>query len=61
MVLAAAVLWGSTGTAQSLAPAGLSAFWVGALRLVIATAFFAAFVGWGPGRARWAADLAALP
>lgn len=61
MVLGAAVLWGSTGTAQSLAPAGLSAYWVGALRLVIATAFFAAFVWWGSARARWAADLAALP
>lgn len=60
MVLGAAVLWGSTGTAQSLAPAGLSAYWVGALRLVIATAFFAAYVLWGPARARWAADLAAL-
>lgn len=61
MVLAAAVLWGSTGTAQSLAPAGLSAYWVGALRLAIATAFFAAFVWAGPGRAGWAAGLAALP
>ncbi len=61
MVLGAAVLWGSTGTAQSLAPAGLSAYWVGALRLVIATVFFAAFVAWSPVRAGWAASLARLP
>lgn len=41
MVLLAAMLWGTTGTAQSLAPAGLSPYWVGALRLLIASAFFA--------------------
>ena len=41
MVLLAAMLWGTTGTAQSLAPAGLSPYWVGALRLVVASAFFA--------------------
>ncbi|HCL85741.1 MAG TPA: EamA family transporter [Comamonadaceae bacterium] len=41
MVLLAAMLWGTTGTAQSLAPAGLSPYWVGALRLVFASAFFA--------------------
>jgi DME family drug/metabolite transporter len=46
MVLAAAALWGTTGTAQSLAPAGLPAHWVGALRLAIAAAFFAVFVLW---------------
>ena len=49
MVLLAAVLWGTTGTAQSLAPAGLSPYWVGALRLLIASAFFAA-LAWGPLR-----------
>lgn len=41
MVLLAAMLWGTTGTAQSLAPAGLSPYWVGALRLAVASAFFA--------------------
>ncbi|WP_395703909.1 DMT family transporter [Aquabacterium sp.] len=40
MALLAAMLWGTTGTAQSLAPAGLSAYWVGALRLVVAGLFF---------------------
>jgi DME family drug/metabolite transporter len=35
MVLLAAMLWGTTGTAQSLAPAQLPAQWVGALRLAM--------------------------
>lgn len=42
MVLLAAMLWGTTGTAQSLAPATLSPYWVGALRLGFASLFFAA-------------------
>lgn len=44
MALLAATLWGTTGTAQSLAPGGLSAYWVGAMRLVVASLFFASFV-----------------
>ena len=40
LVLLAAVLWGTTGTAQSFAPDGMSAFWVGAWRLVMAGCFF---------------------
>jgi len=40
MVVFAAMLWGTTGTAQSFAPPQLSSFWVGALRLVVAAAFF---------------------
>ena len=52
MALAAAVLWGTTGTAQSLGPAGLSPLWVGALRLVIAGVFFALLVAWA-GRGAW--------
>lgn len=42
MVLAAAVLWGTTGTAQSFAPQTLSPYLVGAMRLVLAAVFFAA-------------------
>lgn len=42
LVLGAATLWGTTGTAQSLAGGSLSAHWFGALRLATATAFFAA-------------------
>ena len=57
LVLLAAMLWGTTGTAQSLAPAQLSPYWVGALRLVIASGFFA-LLAWGaparPGPWPWA-------
>lgn len=41
LVLAASVLWGTTGTAQIFAPGGLSPLWVGAGRLAVAAAFFA--------------------
>jgi DME family drug/metabolite transporter len=41
LVLGAAALWGTTGTAQSLADGSLSAHWFGALRLATASAFFA--------------------
>ena len=44
LALAAAVLWGTTGTAQHLAPARISPYWIGALRLVIATLFFGAWL-----------------
>lgn len=40
MVLAAAALWGSTGTAQTLVAGHMSPYWVGALRLLVASAFF---------------------
>jgi DME family drug/metabolite transporter len=40
MVLFAAMLWGTTGTAQSFAPPQLSSYWVGALRLAVAALFF---------------------
>ncbi|MCJ0763737.1 DMT family transporter [Variovorax terrae] len=44
LVLCAAVLWGTTGTAQSFAPAGLSPYLVGALRLALAALFFALYL-----------------
>ena len=43
MVLLAAALWGTTGTAQALAGGGLAPVWFGALRLVVAMVFFAAY------------------
>jgi len=46
MALAAAALWGTTGTAQHFAPAVMSAYWVGALRLLVASGFFVVFVAW---------------
>jgi drug/metabolite transporter, DME family len=42
MALSAAALWGTTGTAQTFASQQTSAYWIGALRLVIASLFFAA-------------------
>jgi DME family drug/metabolite transporter len=44
LALAAAVLWGTTGTSQHFAGAHLSSYWIGALRLVIAAVFFAGLV-----------------
>ncbi|WP_298233006.1 DMT family transporter [uncultured Azohydromonas sp.] len=46
LVLAAATLWGTTGTAQSFATGALSPLWFGALRLLVAAAFFAACFSW---------------
>lgn len=42
LVLAAAMLWGTTGTAQHFAPEQLSPYWVGGLRMVMAALFFVA-------------------
>jgi DME family drug/metabolite transporter len=43
LVLLAAVLWGTTGTAQALASGSLPAVWFGALRLLVAALFFVAY------------------
>lgn len=42
-VVAAAMLWGTTGTSQALAGGTLSSLWFGALRLLFAALFFLAF------------------
>lgn len=42
LVLLAALLWGTTGTAQHFAPANLSPYWVGSLRMAMAALFFIA-------------------
>lgn len=42
LVLLAASLWGTTGTAHGLADSALAATWFGALRLAVAALFFAA-------------------
>ncbi len=44
LILTAAVLWGTTGTAQSFAPLALSSYWVGAFRLLVAGLFFVPWV-----------------
>lgn len=43
-VSAAAVLWGTTGTAQSLGAGGLSPFWVGAAQLAVSSLFLGALL-----------------
>lgn len=60
LVLAAAALWGTTGTAQSLAPPALASVWVGALRLAVAGLFFGAWLAVAQAR-RGAAPAAAAP
>jgi DME family drug/metabolite transporter len=67
LVLLAATLWGTTGTAQALAAGTLSSTWFGALRLVAASLFFAVTAALaarrttaGPrGRPSWAESLGA--
>jgi DME family drug/metabolite transporter len=46
MALAAAALWGTTGTAQNFAPVQTSPYWIGALRLAMASVFFIACIAW---------------
>lgn len=43
-VSVAAVLWGTTGTAQSLGAGGLSPFWVGAAQLAVSSLFLGALL-----------------
>jgi drug/metabolite transporter, DME family len=50
LVLLAASLWGTTGTAQGLGGGALAAVWVGALRLAVAALFFAALAGLATAR-----------
>lgn len=52
LILSAALLWGTTGTAQSFAPLSLSSFWVGAMRLLVSGGFFLLWIS--------ATDIAAL-
>jgi drug/metabolite transporter, DME family len=61
-VLAAAALFGTTGTAQALGPGGATPLGVGAVRLAIGAAVLAvvALAERGAGRARWRAHAPAL-
>ena len=61
MVLLAAMLWGTTGTAQTLVPAGLPAHWVGALRLLVSSLFFWSYVVFGPRGEPLGTQLARVP
>ncbi|GAW68450.1 transporter [Geoanaerobacter pelophilus] len=55
LVLAAGVLWGTSGTSQALAPAGVSPWSLGALRLLVggAALMLLAFLRGGLGTGRW--------
>jgi drug/metabolite transporter, DME family len=55
LVLAAGVLWGTSGTTQALAPAGASSLSIGALRLVVGggALMLLALVRGGLGAGRW--------
>jgi DME family drug/metabolite transporter len=62
-ILAGAVLWGTTGTAQALAPHSAQPLAVGALRLVVGGMILLVVFLFGPGRAvcplsRWRLPLA---
>lgn len=46
LVLAAAALWGTTGTAQTFVSGSVAGPWFGALRLLVASLFFAACAAW---------------
>ena len=50
LVTLASLLWGTTGTAQSLGAGTLSSFWVGAAQLVVASVFFALLHSMPKGR-----------
>ncbi|CAM4252380.1 EamA family transporter [Comamonas aquatilis] len=52
LVLLAALLWGTTGTAQHFAPANLSPYWVGGLRMAMAALFFIALAAVTDGQNR---------
>lgn len=55
LVLAAGVLWGTSGTSQALAPAGVTPGSIGALRLLVggAALMVLAFLRGGLGAGRW--------
>ncbi len=45
LAASAAILWGTTGTAQTFITGGLPPVWLGALRIAVAALFFAALLG----------------
>lgn len=61
VILVAAMLWGTTGTAQSFAPLTLSSYWVGTGRLLVAAVFFALVLLCQQGRQPAAAPRSQLP
>ncbi len=60
-VSVAAVLWGTTGTAQSLGAGGLSPFWVGAAQLAVSSLFLGALLAVSHRRLRGRAGQGGAP
>ncbi|PIF35117.1 DME family drug/metabolite transporter [Delftia sp. 60] len=60
-VSVAAVLWGTTGTAQSLGAGGLSPFWVGAAQLAVSSLFLGALLAVSHWRLRERAGQGVAP
>ncbi|MDR0203290.1 MAG: EamA family transporter [Delftia acidovorans] len=60
-VSVAAVLWGTTGTAQSLGAGGLSPFWVGAAQLAVSSMFLGALLAVSHWRLRGRAGQGGAP
>lgn len=61
LVITAAILWGTTGTAQSFAPLTLSSYWVGAARLLVAGCFFVFWLLLVERRSLGGSQIRALP
>lgn len=61
LVSVAAVLWGTTGTAQSLGAGGLSPFWVGAAQLAVSSLFLGALLAVSHWRLRGRAGQGVAP
>lgn len=61
LILCAAMLWGTTGTAQTFASLSLSAYWVGALRLLVSGGFFLAWLAIRDTRSLAPSALKGLP
>lgn len=61
LILCAAILWGTTGTAQTFASLTLSAYWVGAFRLLVSGGFFLLWLSIRDARALRPTALRALP
>lgn len=60
-VSVAAVLWGTTGTAQSLGAGGLSPFWVGSAQLAVSSLFLGALLAVSHWRLRGRAGQGGAP
>lgn len=61
LILLAASLWGTTGTAQSFATLSLSSYWVGSARLLVAGGFFVLWIAVTDHKALTSHRMKAMP